>query len=144
MRKVNFHWGHGITIFYVIFVGALIWVLIASRKVDRSLVRNDYYELDLNYQERYEKIQRTIRKNAISTHIGRDRKELLLSFNGRGEAVGSIHLYRPNDKESDLHKTFSGREWSLPMAELAKGKWRLKVEWDQGGESYYHEETIYL
>ena len=54
--KIN--WGTGIFIFYSLFVGALVFQLVKSFQYDNSLVVENYYEKDLNYQEQYNKIQK--------------------------------------------------------------------------------------
>jgi len=52
---MKFHWGHGIFLFYVVFVASLVTVVIKSRQFDNSLVTEEYYARDLNYQQEYDR-----------------------------------------------------------------------------------------
>ena len=53
----KFNWGHGILLFFIIFVGSMLTVLWLSFGVDHSLVRDDYYDEDIHYQETFDKKQ---------------------------------------------------------------------------------------
>ena len=71
---MKFNWGTGIAIFLILFIGALIWVLYQSRQVDNSLVSDTYYQEDLMYQKKYEKLENyaklTEKVNTVSyTHL---------------------------------------------------------------------------
>ena len=43
----KFNWGHGILLFFIIFVGSMLTVLWLSFGVDHSLVRDDYYDEEM-------------------------------------------------------------------------------------------------
>jgi hypothetical protein len=48
---MKLNWGTGIAIFYGLFMVIMITFVVMSRNVDHSLVMEDYYEADINYQE---------------------------------------------------------------------------------------------
>ena len=52
-------WGTGIAIFYSFFVIAMLVFVYAATKQDNSLVSDTYYEEDLSYQKKLDKMQRT-------------------------------------------------------------------------------------
>ena len=52
-------WGTGIAIFYSFFVISMLVLVYATTKQDISLVSDTYYEEDLSYQKKMDKIQRT-------------------------------------------------------------------------------------
>ena len=54
---MKLNWGTGIAMVYITFAVSMVGVVFASRKHDPGLVQKDYYELDLNYQDRLERKQ---------------------------------------------------------------------------------------
>jgi hypothetical protein len=52
-------WGTGIAIFYSFFVIAMLVFVYAATNQDISLVSDTYYEEDLSYQVKLDKIQQT-------------------------------------------------------------------------------------
>ena len=50
------NWGTGIAIFYGTFMVIMITFVIKSRSVDHSLVMDNYYEEDINYQSHMDKL----------------------------------------------------------------------------------------
>lgn len=142
----NFHWGHGITIFYIIFVIAIVTVLFASFGVDRTLVVEDYYAKDLAYQEQYDKMQNAIQANEskLVVNILGEQELVELIVETDAPIQGKVAFYRPSDKTQDFSVDFISAESTFSTASLLKGKWILKVEWNEGPKSYYQERQIYI
>ena len=142
----NFHWGHGITIFYIIFVIAIVTVLFASFGVDRTLVVEDYYAKDLAYQEQYDKMQNAIQANEskLVVNILGEQELVELIVETDAPIQGKVAFYRPSDKTQDFSVDFISAKSTYSTASLLKGKWILKVEWNEGSKSYYQERQIYI
>ena len=140
----KFNWGHGITIFYIIFVGIVATALIASFSVDRALVTDDYYATDLAYQQRYNKAQNSIQSPIL--YISQDSKTKIttIGFNTDKPVAGKVHWYRPSDKSADFVVVIKGRETTVSTDQLLRGKWILKVEWTIDNKTSYAEELIVL
>ena len=49
----GFHWGHGLIIFFILYIGYLVGTVIKSRSINHNLVVDDYYAHDLAYQKMY-------------------------------------------------------------------------------------------
>jgi len=138
----NFNWGHGITLFYIIFVCAVVSVLVASFSVDHDLVVDDYYAKDLTYQSTYEKLENNLQLDNLE--LSQDAEYLFLDFKGQGKVSGTIQFYRASDKSKDFILPLRNREKRIRTTDLALGKWQLKIDWKSGSESYYKEVIIHL
>ena len=142
----KFHWGHGITIFYILFVAAIVFILVASLGVDRSLVVDDYYAKDLAYQGQYNKAQNAISANQdkLGINIIAEQQIIEISIQSDIAIDGKIHFYRPSDKSQDFVVDLMSQFTILSIAELLKGKWIVKVEWNEGSTPFYQERQIYI
>lgn len=138
----KFHWGHGIAVFYVIFVIAVVTALIASFGVDHSLVVDDYYAQDLAYQSTYDKISNSIKSDAVQVLVKDGEVEIV--FSNQERVSGNIKFYRPSDKSKDFSYPIMNLTESINTAQLSKGKWKLKIDWTDGEKAFYKEETIYI
>ena len=144
---MHFNWGTGIALFYGTFVSVLLYFVIKSTGQDNSLVSEDYYAEDLKYQERYEKLRNAtllardleIRSDAGLSRVAFHFPEEL------GAASGEIHFFCPSDSKSDFRVPVRPGAKSVqyvPCAGLKKGHWKIKVDWQAGGKSYFKETNI--
>ncbi len=144
---MKLNWGTGIAIFYSIFVVVLVAVVIKTTTFDNSLVSDDYYADDLNYQQQYNKLANS-RDLAEDLHINlQSAKELVeLVFPARlGKAAGEIVFFCPSDSKSDFTVAIQPGEdnrQTVPITGLKPGLWRVKVDWQAGGKAYYKEVVI--
>jgi len=138
----NFNWGHGIALFYICFVAVVVTALIASFGVDRSLVVDDYYAKDLAYQEQYDKITNSMSSDNVNVNVLDNQVEL--QFKNSNGISGEVQFYRASDKAQDFSKDITGSHVIIPTSTLSRGKWSLKIDWTEEGQSFYKEEIIYL
>jgi len=140
----KFHWGHGITIFYIIFVGVVLTALISSFSVDRALVDDDYYAKDLAYQSQYEKKENSLQSQML--YISRDPKIQITTIGFRTEesVKGTVKWYRPSDQSADFTVLIKNKVTTVSTDKLLKGKWILKIEWTIDGKTSYAEEQIFV
>jgi nitrogen fixation protein FixH len=140
----NFHWGHGITIFYIIFVGIVVTALIASFSVDHSLVVDDYYATDIAYQSRYDKVKNSKQSQMLQISKDISAQAATIQIKTDKAVKGSAQWYRPSDKSADFVVQLKGKETTISTEKLLKGKWILKVEWTIEGKTSYSEEQIFI
>lgn len=142
----KFHWGHGIAIFYIIFVATLVTVLIASFGVDHSLVVDDYYAQDINYQQQFDKTKNLIaaadNKVVINNLSGENK--INIDFQTDGAVQGKVNFYRPSDKTQDFAVDLNAKSNMISTQDLLKGRWVLKIEWNESQNGYYTERPIYI
>ncbi len=140
----KFNWGHGITLFFILFVGTLIMVLVASRSVDHSLVVDDYYAKDLAYQQHYN----ATKNNNDSSHITIEQDKvnniLVVTFKADKKVTGEVSLYRPSDKTKDFIIHITTNIMEVPLDMMIKGKWKIKTNWTSEGKPYYYERELFI
>ena len=142
--KRKFNWGHGILIFYVCFLGTIVFRIVASLGVDISLVVDEYYKEDLNYQEHMEKSHNSSRSDHLTYIHDKVKNKISLFFDTQETVTGEVHFYRASDKSLDFTREFSGKEFTADLSEIKKGKWKLKIEWLTEGLSHYKEVNLFI
>lgn len=145
---MKFHWGHGIAVFYTFFALTLVVVVIKSRGFDNSLVTEDYYARDINYQQEYDRRSNSKQLGGAGPQVQCVSGDCRLSFPASLEKQvhGSVLIYRPSSKQHDrrlpLELDDSG-EMALPLAGLPPGRYQAILEWSAGGTDYYDELDLY-
>ena len=140
---MKFHWGHGIFVFYVFFVATLVVVVIKSRTFDNSLVDENYYARDINYQQEYD---RRLNSNSLAEPLrivaADGGYELRFPRIGPGKVAGTVHLYRPSTNEDDRRlplMVLDDGTMPLPLKGMNPGRYSAIVEWRANGVDYYDE-----
>ena len=142
-------WGTGIAIFFSIFVLSLIYQVYRSTQYDHSLVRDDYYQEDLNYQEVYDKKANTLELSQqleITKKEGEQQVRFTFPETG-GDIAGQITFFRPSNSSLDFSVPISvteSRHLVIPTETLAPGRWKVKVDWSSGDKKFYSEEIIHI
>ena len=145
---MKFSWGTGIAIFYSLFVLTFVFLVIKSTTYDNSLVSEQYYADDLNYQQHYDKL---VNSQALENDLSINKKIseglVELSFPKElGEASGEIHFFCPSNSKLDFKVPVKPDETfrqTVPLAKLRKqGLWRIKVDWKANGKNYYKESVL--
>ncbi|RMF23875.1 MAG: hypothetical protein D6765_12475 [Bacteroidetes bacterium] len=146
---MKFNWGTGIFLFYSFFVAALAFQVYKSTQYDRTLVVEDYYAQDLQYQSHLDKLQNSAdlpEKVRIELERPADRLTIQFPENLPGP-TGTVSLYRPDDKNLDLQlplKVDDHNRMTLPTAPLKPGKWKVQVDWQSDGVPYFDEKVIFI
>ncbi|MBP6185685.1 MAG: FixH family protein [Saprospiraceae bacterium] len=146
---MKFHWGWGIAIFYSLFVLSFILILVYSFGQDNSLVVEDYYQQDITYQQRMDKRDNYLGLAEKVTHTyDPSAAMVVLSFPSSMSSInGTVQFYRPSSAKQDYLVNLdvdSLKQQVIPVNRLIKGRWKMQVEWEANGESYYMEEQILI
>ncbi|MEY3053363.1 MAG: hypothetical protein RLY31_3148 [Bacteroidota bacterium] len=142
-------WGQGIAAFYSFFAVLMVGMVFYSKGLDHSLVEEDYYRKDLQYQQVITAMENTASLSR-DVEISRDRQREVLGFLFPAEATsphGTIHFYRPSDKQMDFTipvRTDGNGYLEYPYQQLPKGRWTVKVNWTAAGKDYYSEQIVVL
>lgn len=144
---MKFNWGTGIALAYGAFAAIMIMVVVVSRQHDPGLVRKDYYNLDLNYQEHMEKKQNAANMaTQLQVQYDAIKKVILLKFPASaGTPAGSIKCFRPASMQDDFLldvKTNPDGLMEIPAEKLTNGLWQIEVDWQAGGVKYFNESKI--
>ena len=135
---MKFNWGTGLVIFFILFVGTLVFVMYQSSQVHDSLVVKDYYEEDINYQQHYDKKQNTADLSIkVKAEYIKENKEVVLTFPTDSVSItsGKILLYNPYSEFSDVKYDFNlgkAATYTFPVDKVKSGRWKIKIDWKQG------------
>jgi len=147
--KIKFNWGTGIFSVIVLFILLVIAFFIFINNLDINLVEDNYYEKELVFQDRIEKIENT---SSLSGKIRVIAEPGIVSIQfPRADTAfipeGNILFYRPSDPKKDftvpLQLNDSSRQ-AINVSGVDKGRWVVKIDWKMGEREYYYEEAIII
>ena len=146
---MKFNWGTGIFIVIVLFLLAVVAFFIYISNLDIKLVEDNYYEKELAYQGRIDKLNNT---NSLPWKINLSQEPgiIIIQFPHLDTTLtpaGTLLFYRPSDPGKDftlpLQLNDSSRQ-VLDISNIDKGKWVIKLDWKMGGTDYYFEEEVLI
>ena len=144
-------WPYAIVAYFVVFItGMITWVGFAMRH-DDQLVRPDYYEHEIQYQNQIDRVARTRALNHsvdVAYDAARNAVSISLPPGMRGQKFeGTIHLYRPSDARLDRVLKFApsvdGTQ-QINVSSLQAGLWKLRLDWKASNAEYYLEKSLVL
>ena len=143
------NWGNKIFLVFVVFAGIIITMVVISFRQNIDLVAEDYYEQEIQYQDQIDRLENSQRLKALHkfSYVRTNQNGILhfpSELQGRN-TEGTIYFFRPSDASLD-------REFALKLDEQGKqtiglenlhpGFWKVKIQWKQGGQEYYSEQTL--
>ncbi len=143
---MTFHWGTGITIFFIFFVISMTCLVVATTRHPPQMVQHDYYALDLNYQDRLEKKQNAAALTAPpQVHFDGAGKNVQVSMPAGMIALhGTVKCYRSSTTRDDFFaKMENATGLNLPAGQLVPGRWHVELDWEaMDSKKYFWETTI--
>lgn len=140
-------WGTKIAAAYIVFViGVLIMVFVFMNQ-EVHLVTDNYYAKELEYQNHIDKINRT---NQLEEQLDIRNQQTVIKFifpkqYNYKSIKGTINFYRPSDPAKDISFEITPDSFNTQIVsteKLAKGVWKVKVDWLANNISYYNEKII--
>jgi hypothetical protein len=142
-------WGYKITILYVGFVGLIVCMVSMAMRQKVDLVSKDYYDQELKFQD---KINKSNAANALAEPLTWEVRQgsILFRFPSQfaGKKIsGNVYFFRPSDANMD--KTISlpistSLEKDISTRQLARGLYKIQVDWEVDKEAYYNEGIIQI
>lgn len=145
---MKFNWGTGILITIILFFLAVVAFFIYSSNLDINLVEENYYEKELAYQDKINRIKNT---EALEGKISILLQNKVLQvdfpdfFHGKN-TEGHVLFYRPSDPAKDFIIPLQLNDSSfqaIDASRLEPGRYLVKIDWTTDGISYYFEEPIF-
>ncbi len=140
-------WGVSLTIFIVFFLLSTLGVVYYTTTVDVQLVTDNYYEQELVFQKRIDRMKRT-EKLAEKLKILSSNQVIEFNFPkifDYRNISGEIYLYNPADEKMDekykIHLV-NGYQLLLPTDNMKKGYWKAEVNWNVGDTLFYTEKRL--
>jgi len=143
------NWGSKLVVLYTSFVVLILTLVYFSVNEDFSLVAEDYYAQEINFQSKIDKTQNSNRLKQKITISKEDNNQLNIAFpNNIAMISGEILLYRPSDAKQDKSIAISlidtTKKQILDITNLSKGLWKIKIDWLGDNIHYFDEHTIVL
>jgi len=145
---MKLNWGNALLLFFILYIGLLVRIVIKSFQVDHSLVVNNYYEHDIRYQDKLDKISnRSLLTQDLRIKLNPTSNTLSLDFGSlpaTQEAI--VELYRASDQAADFTRVVRDfkAQTLIQLGDLQPGRWKVKVEWKDLKRTYYKEKNIYI
>ncbi len=142
------NWGYKILMVYAVFVSGILFMVFRSSATKVDLVTTDYYTEELKYQQTIDAVKRTGQLAGTTTSVASGDSLIIAlppAMVGR-QVTGSLLLYCIADKDKDVQQTFTTNKGSVLMQlpPNNKGLHDVKVSWTSDGQTYYHEQKIFL
>lgn len=137
------NWGKAIVLTFVVFAGFIGFMIYRMCLQRIDLVRDDYYQTEMAYQQQINRLTRTAQlAESPAVRFDAARQQLYFSLPDKGLAGGKLTFYRPSDRRQDLIVPLTPGQTSLSTARLAKGFWRVQLSWSVDGQEFYHEQPL--
>ena len=142
-------WPLGIIVTFVLFFAGTVGLIVmaCSQKVD--LVSADYYEQELKFQGRIDRVERT-RSAATLATVAYDAAGKCITISlpaGQAghEVSGRIELYRPSaaglDRAVKLEPDTRGVQ-RVDATGMSPGLWKVRVSWTVEKQDYYLDQKV--
>lgn len=142
-------WPIVIIAYFILFISGTVAGVIYLSRQKMDLVRGDYYDEEIRYQEQLDRMNRTQPFHA-QVAIGYDsaRQAITISLpagQAQAPASGRIRLYRPSDETLDqdiqLAPDADGVQ-RVDAKKLRSGLWKVRVYWTVKGQDYFFGDTV--
>lgn len=144
MKKFN--WGWGIALFYTSFVVFMLYMVWRANNEKVEMVTENYYNKELVFQKQLDKENRTSQLHEkLEWQVGNKQVKLQFPQTKGANVKAQILFYRPDDSTKDftVNITCDSTGSSVVQSEkFEKGRYRMQVDWSEGGETYYNESVI--
>lgn len=146
-KKRGISWGVKVFVINALFVLLILGLVYYSTTLEVNLVTDNYYEQELKYQDQIDKSDRS-KSLPEKMNIYLSNNYIRLKFPELGDIThfgGNITCYRPSDHKMDITVPVSlsrNFEQVIPVANLQKGLWKVKADWNFSGVSYFDEKPI--
>lgn len=145
---MKFNWGTGIFIIILLFILAVVAFFIWSSSLGINMVEDNYYEKELAYQERIDKIRNTESLGEdvkVTLSQGSLRIDFPKNLSGK-KSQGNVLFYRPSDPGKDFTVPLVINDSSFQIIDATRldpGRYVIKIDWVSDGVEYYYEEAVF-
>jgi hypothetical protein len=141
------NWGNRVIIILVVFVAGIISMVYISMRQTNEVVDANYYEREMKYQQVIDG-----KKNLLSlddsVSIKNDGGVIKIAFPPSTVArldSGSIQFMKLSNSKDDKFIPMSDSKadlYQVPLSYIARGFYKIRVEWSNDGKPYYHEQNF--
>jgi hypothetical protein len=144
---MKFNWGHGIAIFFVLFVCTLVYFVLLSTTKKFDLQTEDYYHEEIHYQEMIDK-KKNAKSDSLQIEVTRSDQGISIQYPDafEGEVTGNILFYRPSNSDLDFQSEI---EYNGALTQTVKtvkfkpGLYTVKFDFSINQKEYYLEKDLF-
>ena len=142
-------WGVKISLLYGGFVLLIVTMVSMSMSQKVDLVSKDYYEQELQFQDKINKMDRTkALSEQLTWKVSKD--DIVFDFPNQFkglETSGKVFFFRPSDAVLDKNMTIQSdtlNQKSISITSLKKGLYKMQINWEADHIQYYNEGFIQI
>jgi hypothetical protein len=150
LPKIQNPWPVALVAFFIVFASYIIGFVIFASCQKMDLVRADYYDQEIRFQQQIDRVQRSapvLADAGIDYDPAGDLVTVTLPSVKRDDISGTVSFYRPSDADLDTNAKLgldeAGRQ-SLSVRALRAGLWKVRVQWTTAGREYFFEKPIVI
>jgi len=140
-------WGTGIWALYGLFVSMILTLVGMSLSQKIDLVTDNYYEEELLYQGRIDKVAHS-KQLAVPLKWEIVNKGVQVQYPADLKDIsGTIHFYCPSDNRKDFKvqiQTNGVNGQFISTQKAAAGRYKIQIDWQANGVAYWNEGIISL
>ena len=149
MKTSRNFWPLGIIITFALFIAGTVGLIVMACSQKADLVSADYYEQELKFQGRIDRVERT-RRAVTQAAVAYDATRQCITISlpaeqARHAISGRIELYRPSaaglDREVKLEPDTNGVQ-RLDAAGMVPGLWKVRVSWTVENLDYFLDQKV--
>ena len=134
LPKIQNPWPVALVAFFIVFASYIIGFVIFASCQKMDLVRADYYDQEIRFQQQIDRVQRSapvLADAGIDYDPAGDLVTVTLPSVKRDDISGTVSFYRPSDADLDTNAKLgldeAGRQ-SLSVRALRAGLWKVRVQ----------------
>lgn len=142
------NWFHKMMLLLLAFISMLMYFTIRSVNAPLPLVTEKYYEEELKYQDKIEKLSNAEKMKQqidITASEGKLKIKVPDSLNV-SEIKGNVKMYYPADEKRDRNIPLSIASGNTQEIDLEgiKGNYTIEVDWTYGDHHFLTEKKIFF
>ena len=142
-------WPVALVVFFVVLISGIITFVVWSARHRMDLVRTDYYDEEIKFQQQLDRLNRT-RPISAQVTIGYDSAHDVITIKLPPAPTpefpaGRIRLYRPSDAHLDHHLRLAADangSQRIDARKLRPGLWKVRVQWTVEGREYFFDQPV--
>ncbi len=146
---MKFNFGTGLFIAAALFMTFVVVLVVKITQTDVPLVEENYYEKGVKYQQTIDNSEAANKLVNIQLITNNNNEPVVaVSKNSTNDTLWAKALfYRPSDPTIDFSIDIILIDtliYPINANRLDKGKWKVKLSWDQNNQTYNKEQEIIL
>ena len=148
--KTRNPWPIGLVLFFIVFTGYIVGFVIFASRQKMDLVREDYYDQEIRFQQQIDRVQRSspvLADAAIDYDRAGDLVTVSLPAVSQVDLSGTVSFYRPSDAGLDTNVKLgldpAGHQ-SSAFAPCAQDFGRCGCNGRHQAREYYFEKPIVI